>query len=857
MSAFHSSNLDALESTLIRDLARVQWEGVDALPKSLARLAERLTTLLEVAGSAVVAFNDQTELLAVASNGMDITLDDERLNALPVRLSSTDMCFLTAVAAGTDRGILLGFAARHKGTLAGAILLHGRGRGRIETLAKTVTTAAPWVAETVQAAKKTEAATKVQQLQDLALRGLGADQPDLALIVSCLATLFSATSCTLLLEEPANATLRLSASTDSRLGRGENGRGPVEYQRGEGLTGWVFDRGRALRLVRAGDAGAVLKATGLRRAGPRFAENDGDGVEDTQFLAVPVRTAGETFGVLRMTRPFAASRFSGDDESALQHFAGILGIALEPKWKLLVGQTIEDSEAIAIAVTHRERQEDGSFIPRLILFNPGAERMLGYKDGAALRLNAENLYAPDAYGPVQDALEAKLAQAEEAGHAEYGPVDSELLHRNGSVRSVKMSYRIFADHRFQPTEIYTIGIFRDRTDSARREAQHRRLLELLRGMGIAYFHARIDGRTLETSAAEADILGYSEADLLRLDRSEFYEDPQDRINLMMRAQTVDSGELVPVRQPLRRQGGEFINTTGYVRTVQETLDQHGQATVEGLYRDVTRRLEIQGFVDASRERVVSDDELFAKLKERDQHQHDYLSGLGHQLLTPLASLVGNLDDLHSGLLRDAAEIDDSLEWIIGQAKQCMRMVRNLSYMDKILRQETFPMGRVSMAKVCIATRNDFLHLLEEKCLRLDVDDRSLRKHLTVRGHEDLLRQVVVNLVDNAIKYSPKGSTVAIYGSTVSQGQVLQVSNEGLPIPAELRAKVFERGFRTDRAKTWVPHGTGLGLWLVRLILEAHAATASCDEIEENGRRRTCFKLVFPSPERSAIGGHDE
>jgi len=240
--------------------------------------------------------------------------------------------------------------------------------------------------------------------------------------------------------------------------------------------------------------------------------------------------------------------------------------------------------------------------------------------------------------------------------------------------------------------------------------------------------------------------------------------------------------------------------------------------------------------------------LFEKLKQHEQRQHDYLSGIGHQLLTLLASLVGNLDDLHSGLLRDTVEIDDSLKWIVGQAKQCMRMVRNLSYMDKILRQEPFATSEVPMAKICIETKIDFQHLLDDKHLRLNINDRSLDTHLTVHGHIDLLRQVVVNLVDNAIKYSRKQSTIAIHGATWPRGRLLEISNQGLPIPSELRARVFERGFRTDRARTWVPQGTGLGLWLARLILEAHDATITCDEVTERGRRRTRFRVLFPHPE---------
>lgn len=153
-----------------------------------------------------------------------------------------------------------------------------------------------------------------------------------------------------------------------------------------------------------------------------------------------------------------------------------------------------------------------------------------------------------------------------------------------------------------------------------------------------------------------------------------------------------------------------------------------------------------------------------------------------------------------------------------------------------------------MAKICIETKLDFEHQLDEKQLHLEIDDRSLDKHLAVVGHADLLRQAVVNLVDNAIKYSGPRSRIEIRAATWPRGRVLEISNAGLRIPTEVREKIFERGFRTKGARALVPHGTGLGLWLVYKILEAHGASITCDEVEERGRKRTVFRLTFPHPE---------
>lgn len=220
---------------------------------------------------------------------------------------------------------------------------------------------------------------------------------------------------------------------------------------------------------------------------------------------------------------------------------------------------------------------------------------------------------------------------------------------------------------------------------------------------------------------------------------------------------------------------------------------------------------------------------------------DYISSLSHQLLTPLGSLIETLRNFERGELNQRY-LQQRLPYVIGQVVVCTRLIRNLTYMDKILRGEPFQMERVSLAKLSIETKLDFLHLLAEKHLDLHIDDASL---LNVQGHPEMLRQVLVNLTDNAIKYSFPGSSIQIGGRKVSGAFALEVSNQGLPIPSEDREKVFQRGYRTNTARGAVPHGTGLGLWLVRKIVDAHGASIHCLEVMKDGKKRILFRIVFP------------
>ncbi len=820
-------------------------EPAGFLSGTLKRIAETLTDIPGVAGAAVVAFDRSGELLAVGKSLLRLDLDEDQLSGLPPALKAGGGSCRLTFGEGRNAQKLEAIAGSSGRSLVASVLLAYESGASRQTTQAVVETA-PWLVAAINASMQTESAARVRKLHQFARRELGGDEPNLDVIACEIGQLFGAAACTILLEEKATGTLRLSATTDASLGCDEQ----VVYAPNEGLTGWVFAQGRSLRLLRTDERRAVRDAIGLDREGPRFPERTPEGESASQFLGVPIRAGDRTFGVIRMSRRSAESRFTGDDEEALQFFADWLGIALKRTWSLLVNRTIEESVSLAIAITRREPQPDGTFVPRLIHANPAALEMLGYEEDELLGRDASELYAPGAYEAVYSRLEKRLGRAKRRGRSELKPVDSSLLHKDGSPVPVKISYRILADQRIRPAELYTIGIFRERIAEAHAQAQLSRLLGMLHSMGIAYFRAEFNGNALETSEAEAAMLGYSQEQLLGLNRATHYENIGDRDRLMRRARRAKPGELLPVRQSLRRSDGSTIFTTGYMRKVQESLDL-GRTTVEGLYRDVTRRLELQSFIDAPANRVIPDEDLFEKLKEREQRQQDYVKSLGHQLITPLGSLVGNLDDLRSGLLKDKTDIDDSLRWVIGQTKQCMRMVRNLSYLDKILRQESFRKTDVSIARICIETKLDFQHLLDDKPMRLVIDGRSLDSHLRIRGHEDLLRQVVVNLVDNAIKYSRRFSKIAIHGATWPRGRVLEISSEGLPIPKEARKSIFERGFRTKEAKAVVPHGTGFGLWLVRRILEAHDATFLCDEVAVGGRKRIVFRITFshPTPQR--------
>jgi PAS domain S-box-containing protein len=691
------------------------------------------------------------------------------------------------------------------------------------------------LAAAIRTACREEAWTRIEELYQLAGRFTEGGEWRFQSLVEGLRELFAADAVTMLLKEQEE--LRLSASTDPGLYADE--KAPVVYRAGESLTWHVF-RGHLLRLKDTRDRLEVYRHTGLQRVGPTFPEHDEKGEIMGQFLGAPMRSGGGVVGVLRMLRRHWVSRFTREDEKSLQLFADLVGAALAPAWDLLLERAITETTSEAIVISRRELRQDGTPVARIVAANAGAEKLLGRTRQELVGMEATEIYSSDDYHSVLTALR----QAHREGEVELGPIPGLRKRADGSLIPVTVSYRLLDNTLVRPPSRYTVSLARDASESERMADQYQYLLELLDKLGVAYFSSTLEGFTQNPTQTECRLTGYSYSEFKTISRRNLFAAPSARDTLVGAARAAEEGWVSGQLLQMRRKDGTLFWSQGDLRIMR---DSHGsEVGTEGIYRDVTERVTLQGWLDAPTERILSDFELYERLRQQSHFQVDYLTSLGHQLLTPLAALTGTLRNFEERVL-SRQELLHQIPYLRGQAVVCTRLVRNLSYMDKILRGEPFDKVWVPLSGLTVETAIDFSHLLKEMDLRLEIDRESLTRHLRVQGHKEMMRQVVVNLVDNAIKYSLPGTEIRIRARVWPEGPSFEISNRGLPIPEVDREKVFERGFRTKKAQAAVPHGTGLGLWLVRKIVEAHGARIRCGEEVENGQRRTVFQIVFPQP----------
>ena len=147
--------------------------------------------------------------------------------------------------------------------------------------------------------------------------------------------------------------------------------------------------------------------------------------------------------------------------------------------------------------------------------------------------------------------------------------------------------------------------------------------------------------------------------------------------------------------------------------------------------------------------------------------------------------------------------------------------------------------RIDLGELVASTADEMALLADEKAIRLRTQ-RTTGVH--VEGDRTRLQQVIVNLIDNAIKYTQEGGTVEISVGREGNTAVLEVSDNGPGIPADCLPHVFERFYRADKARSRASGGAGLGLSIVKAICAAHSRRS--DESQVSQGREAVFAWNF-------------
>ncbi len=272
--------------------------------------------------------------------------------------------------------------------------------------------------------------------------------------------------------------------------------------------------------------------------------------------------------------------------------------------------------------------------------------------------------------------------------------------------------------------------------------------------------------------------------------------------------------------------------------------------IEALPEDPTRQAgAVLLFVDLS------------AVRRAEQMRVDFIANVSHELRTPLATLMGFIETLQGPARDDGDAHDRFLEIMRVQALRMSRLVNDLLSLSRIETNEhTRPTGRVDLARVIDGVKATLDLEARRKDMQIQVDVRP--DQTEVIGDEDELTQVVQNLLDNAIKYGKSGTLVdvtatpaervpAAYPGAQDRAVLLSVRDRGDGIEAAQIARLTERFYRVDTARSRELGGTGLGLAIVKHIVSRHRGALSIASDLGDG---TTVSVFLPGTGEDRSGG---
>ena len=253
-----------------------------------------------------------------------------------------------------------------------------------------------------------------------------------------------------------------------------------------------------------------------------------------------------------------------------------------------------------------------------------------------------------------------------------------------------------------------------------------------------------------------------------------------------------------------------------------------------------RRLEIGDAAEELRTLAASFNELLGRLDQSFDVMRRFVSDASHELRTPLSVIQGEAG-LALSRERSAADYKESLTVILDESRQLARLVDDL-----------LNLARADAGKVRIEREDLYLNDLVSGCvkgyqtmaasrgMRLEFRDEGDAPYC---GDETLLRRMIANLVDNAIRYTGEGESVTVSIEHGPESIAVRVADTGVGIPPEELGHIFERFYRLDKARSRDAGGFGLGLSIVKFIAEAHGGSVTVDSCVGKG---SVFTVTLPA-----------
>ncbi len=271
------------------------------------------------------------------------------------------------------------------------------------------------------------------------------------------------------------------------------------------------------------------------------------------------------------------------------------------------------------------------------------------------------------------------------------------------------------------------------------------------------------------------------------------------------------------------------------------VDQISCSAEQITLHNLADRLPVAQTGDELQRLSLSLNNMIARLEDAFQHNRRFIADASHELRTPLTIMRGELESIVDQA-QAAPEVQRTAASVLEEVERLTRIVEGLFAVSRLDAGEAQKeCVAFDLAGLTTSTADQMWLLAEDKGISVSCDAAG---EVTVHGDRARMKQVVVNLLDNAIKYTPTGGAVRLSVTASGSKAVLEIEDNGMGIPADAQPHIFERFFRVDKARSREMGGAGLGLSIVKSICAAHGGQVDFQSTEGKGSR---FKVELPLP----------
>ena len=284
----------------------------------------------------------------------------------------------------------------------------------------------------------------------------------------------------------------------------------------------------------------------------------------------------------------------------------------------------------------------------------------------------------------------------------------------------------------------------------------------------------------------------------------------------------------------------FISTYIFTRNVTRPLDEMQEVTKHFAKGEFEHRAKEDYDRAYLNEFSAALNQMADDLAIEEEAQRSFIANVSHELKTPMTTIGGFIDGILDGTIpQDRAR--DYLTVVSKEVRRLSRMVVSMLNLSKI---ET---GEVSISPEdydvvaqLFETLLPFERSIEEK--RIVIAGFENLKSVTIHADRDLLQQVIYNLVDNAVKFTPEDGTITFFAEQTPDATVVSIRNTGAGVSQEELSRIFERFYKVDKSRSFDVKGVGLGLYIVKTIIKMHDG-----EIHATGKEGEYIEFSFRIP----------